>query len=128
MLWASRPFDGYGRAPLLPFSLSGLPSSTVDKPTRIEIEGGTQMLLVWQDDTEQRFSARELREACPCASCREPKGAQRVAALLKGPIEVEIGEAKLVGSYGINLTFRPDGHRTGIFSFDYLRSLQTGDV
>jgi DUF971 family protein len=27
---------------------------------------------------------------------------------------------------GINLTFRPDGHRMGIFSFDYLRSLQAG--
>ena len=98
----------------------------VDKPTHIEIEGGTQMLLVWQDGTEQRLSARELRAACPCASCREPEGAQRVAVLLRGPIEVEIGDAKLVGSYGINLTFRPDGHRTGIFSFNYLRSLQAG--
>ena len=99
----------------------------MDKPTRIEIEGGTQMLLVWQDGTEQRLSARELRAACPCAGCREPEGAQRVSVLLKGPIEVEIGDAELVGSYGINLTFRPDGHRMGIFTFNYLRSLQTGE-
>ena len=95
----------------------------MDPPTRIEIKGGTQMLLVEQDGTEQRFSARELRAACPCAACREPDGAQRVAVLLRGPIEVEIGDAKLVGN-GINLTFRPDGHRTGIFTFNYLRSLQ----
>ncbi|MCZ6739429.1 MAG: DUF971 domain-containing protein [Actinobacteria bacterium] len=99
----------------------------MDPPTRIEIEGGTQMLLVWQDGTKQRLSARELRSACPCAGCREPEGAQRVAVLLRGPIEVEIGDAKLVGSYGINLTFRPDGHRMGIFTFNYLRSLQTGE-
>ena len=112
---------------MLPFSSSGLPSSTVDKPTRIEIEGGTQMLLVWQDGTEQQLSARELRAACPCASGREPKGAQRVAALLRGPIQVEIGDAKLVGSYAINLTFGPDGHRTGIFSYNYLQSLQAGE-
>ena len=105
-----------------------LPSGTVDALTRIEIEGGAQMLLVWRDGTEQRFSARELRAACPCASCREPAGAQRVAVFLRGPIEIEIGDAKLVGSYGINLRFRPDGHRTGIFSFDYLRSLRADDV
>ena len=119
---------GYERAPLASLFAARLPSGTVDKPARIEIEGGTQMLLVWQEGAEQRLSARELRAACPCATCREPEGAQRVAVLLKGPIEVEIGDAKLVGSYGINLTFRPDGHRTGIFSFDYLRSLQAGDV
>ena len=105
-----------------------LPSGIVDKPARIEIEDGTQMLLVWQDGTEQRLSGRELRAACPCAGCRVPEGAQRIAVLLRGPIEVEIGDAKLVGSYGINLTFRPDGHRTGIFSYGYLRSLQAGDV
>ncbi len=119
MLWA---------APLACPLADRLPSGTVDKPARIEIEGGTQMLLVWQDGTEQRLSARELRAACPCASCREPEGAQRVAVLLRGPIEVEIGDAELVGSYGINLTFRPDGHRMGIFSFDYLGSLHPGEV
>ena len=102
-----------------------LPSGTVDPPTRIEIEGGTQMLVVWHNGTEQRFTARELRAACPCAACREPDGARRVAVLLREPIEVEIGDAELVG-YGINLAFRPDGHRTGIFSFNYLRSLKAG--
>ena len=105
-----------------------IPFGTVDQPTLIEIEGGTQMLLVWQDGTEQRLGARELRAACPCATCREPEGAQRAVVLLRGPVEVEIGDAKLVGSYAINLTFRPDGHRTGIFTFDYLQSLQAGDV
>ena len=40
---------------------------------------------------------------------------------------MEIGDAELVGSYGINLTFRPDGHRMGIFTFNDLRSLQTGE-
>ena len=118
MLWA---------APLACPLADRLPSGTVDPPTRIEIEGGTQMLVVWHNGTEQRFSARELRAACPCAACREPDGARRVAVLLRGPIEVEIGDAELVG-YGINLTFRSDGHRTGIFSYDYLRSLRDGDV
>jgi DUF971 family protein len=34
-----------------------------------------------------------------------------------------IAEARLVGSYGINFTFSPDGHHTGIFTFDQLRAL-----
>jgi len=116
-----------GPVPLVSVLAERLPSGTVDPPTRIEIEGGTQMLLVWDNGTEQRFSARELRAACPCAACGEPDGARRLAVLLRGPIEVEIGDAELVG-YGINLTFRPDGHRTGIFSYDYLRSLKDGGL
>ena len=85
------------------------------------------MLLVWDNGTEQRFSARALRTACPCAACNEPEGARSLAVLLREPIEVKIGDAELVG-YGINLTFRPDGHRTGIFSYDYLRSLKDRDA
>ncbi len=114
-----------GPVPLVSVLAERLPSGTVDPPTRIEIEGGTHMLLVWHNGTEQRFSARELRAPCPCAACNEPDGARRLAVLLREPIEVEIGDAELVG-YGINLTFRPDGHRTGTFSFNYLRSLQAG--
>ncbi|MBT8250350.1 MAG: DUF971 domain-containing protein, partial [Acidimicrobiia bacterium] len=31
----------------------------------------------------------------------------------------------LVGAYAINFGFAPDGHHTGIYSFDSLRALAT---
>ena len=66
-----------------------------------------------EDVSTVRATSRTTFGSVPMRTCREPEGAWRVAVLLKGPIEVKIGDARLVGSYGINLTFRPDGHRTG---------------
>ena len=92
-------------------------------PTRIEVEGGARMVLTWEDGAVQELSARELRASCPCAGCRDPAGAERLQLLLGGPMPVTIDEAALVGDYAVGVVFGPDAHRTGIFSFDYLRSL-----
>jgi DUF971 family protein len=34
-----------------------------------------------------------------------------------------IAEARIVGDYALGITFSPDGHGTGIFTYDLLRSL-----
>ncbi len=39
------------------------------------------------------------------------------------PSLTRIVDAQLVGSYGINFVFQPDGHSTGIFTFAQLRNL-----
>ena len=84
----------------------------MDVPQRIEIEEGTRVLITW-----------ELRRACPCAGCREPDGRTRIDTVLGGPAPVTISDAKLVGGYALGFSFAPDGHSTGIFSFDVLKSL-----
>ncbi len=98
----------------------------MDVPERIEVEGGDRVMLTWPDGRHQVLTARELRTHCPCATCRDPAGAERTALTLGGPVPVEITDAKLVGDYAINFVFAPDGHHTGIFAFDYLSSLEPG--
>ena len=88
---------------------------------RIEVDGGERLILTWDDDTVDTLTALELRRLCPCASCREDPAAGR--DLLHGVDPVRIADARLVGGYALNLTFSPDGHATGIYSFSYLRSL-----
>ena len=95
----------------------------MDVPTQIEVEDRSRVRLTWSDGTVQELSARELRAACPCAGCRDPAAAARLELQLGGPMPVTIDDAALVGQYAIGLVFGPDSHRTGIFSFDYLRSL-----
>jgi DUF971 family protein len=97
--------------------------TAVDVPERIEVEGGTDVVLTWPDGARSRLSAVELRAACQCASCREPAGIEATAAVVDGPVPVTIAEAKLVGGYAINFVFAPEGHGTGIYPFTVLRNL-----
>lgn len=97
----------------------------MDAPRRIEvIAGGGAVLLAWDDGTTQELTAALLRTACPCAQCREPQGAEQARQAAAGPVPVEIRDAELVGSYAVNFAFGPDGHSTGIFTYDYLRDLE----
>lgn len=95
----------------------------MDIPTRIEVEEGERMVLGWEDGSTTVLSARQLRAACQCATCRDPSGREATRRVLAGDQPVRIHEAYLVGAYAINLVFTPDGHGTGIFSFDMLRGL-----
>ena len=73
------------------------------------------------------FDARTLRAACSCAGCRSDPGKKQTAAVLGGPVPVTIDHAELKGAYAISFTFGPDGHSTGIFSWELLRALgETG--
>lgn len=106
--------------------MTRVPCPPVEVPARIEVVGGDRVELTWPDGHVQELSARALRAACPCATCRDPAGAERTALTLAGPVPVSITGAKLVGDYAINFVFAPDGHHTGIFAFDHVRSLESG--
>lgn len=95
-------------------------------PLRIEVSNKTTVAIEWDDGTTNTLDAAELRRACMCAGCREPAGEQATAAVLAGELPVTIEEARLVGGYAITFVFGPDGHGTGIYPFDALRSLGSG--
>jgi DUF971 family protein len=95
----------------------------METPSRIELVGGEVLILEWADGTVSELTARALREACACADCRAKDDRPPAALRLQAPMVAAIVDAHLVGSYGINLTFAPDNHRTGIFTFDQLRDL-----
>lgn len=82
------------------------------------------ILIVWRDDHQAVYSYGYLRKKCPCAECR--KNPPRVVEaddpfklIDDEPIFAETAE--LVGNYAVQF-FWNDGHRHGIYSFDYLRS------
>ena len=95
----------------------------MEVPDSIEVRGGLEVALTWPDGEATVLSARTLRAGCACATCREPAGMQATARVLSGEAPVRIADAHLVGNYAVSFTFEPDGHGTGIFSFDLLRAL-----
>ncbi len=86
-------------------------------PEQMEWKGGTVLKIQWKDGHESLYPWAQLRAACPCAACREGKPLEVDAAI--HPVDVQP-----VGRYAIGIRWS-DGHSTGIFSHEYLRSLCT---
>ena len=88
------------------------------EPKRIERVGGTGLKVFWEDGHESLYGWSALRNACPCAACRETAKPGSTAL----PMAVHPLDLTPVGRYGMAVRWS-DGHTTGIFSYDYLRSL-----
>jgi DUF971 family protein len=94
----------------------------MEVPLRIEA-AESSLTVEWDDGSAHVIAAETLREACPCAACREPEGAERIGRLLGGLLAVTIGDVSIVGDYALSIGFGPDGHTTGIFPYPLLKSL-----
>lgn len=87
---------------------------------------GTELALAWEDGLEQYLDFEMLRKHCPCASCQgEPDARGR---LVKPEVEYAANSFQLlgyeeVGGYAMRLRWA-DGHGTGLYSYDLLRSLE----
>jgi DUF971 family protein len=95
-------------------------------PTKIKLAAGNDTLSInWSDGHASAYSYRYLRDRCPCASCSEGGGTHRQPSNLLpmlGVKPLKPERADLVGRYALQV-FWNDGHSSGIYSFDYLRSL-----
>ncbi len=99
-------------------------------PVAIRRRDDGSIKIAWNDGAECVATPRLLRDACPCASCRE-KRAETVGAAGAGLLQVltpeEIAPLTItgmspVGQYAYKITFS-DGHDSGIYTLEYLREL-----
>jgi DUF971 family protein len=92
------------------------------EPREIKKDGDAALNITWGDDTVCRYTAAELRRACPCAQCVNEWTGQRVLKPETISDELTIADLNVVGRYALNFRWS-DGHDTGIYSFRYLREL-----
>lgn len=87
-------------------------------PIPIEIVGlmRPEVRVVWDEDHEAVFAARELRLRCGCARCVEEMTGRPLLDPASVPAEVLVLSISLVGNYGLQIGFS-DGHDTGIYRF-----------
>ncbi|MEO7414156.1 MAG: DUF971 domain-containing protein [Opitutaceae bacterium] len=93
-------------------------------PTNIQIIG-QEIAIVWDDGVESYFSFETLRAASPSAETqgeRDIFGQQYGGGGAKKFPGVEVFGWEQVGNYAFRFDFS-DGHRTGLYSYDYLRKL-----
>jgi DUF971 family protein len=95
------------------------------RPADLQIIG-SELAIKWEDGQESFIGLEALRRACPCAGCMGERDV--MGQLHKGPdIQLSPRSFQLtsiarVGGYGITPVWA-DGHRTGIYSFEYLARL-----
>ncbi len=94
-------------------------------PRRVVVEGRA-VSIDWSDGLVTKHSARNLREACPCALCvgeTAPVGTSRVIPLMAKVSEgISVVRYSPVGRYALAFAFS-DGHSSGIYPFEYLRRI-----
>ncbi len=95
-------------------------------PKNIKLVGGNDTLTIqWSDGHQSAYPYRYLREKCPCATCTElgppAHGAPSPFPML-GVRPLKPDRAELVGRYALQI-YWSDGHSSGIYSFEFLRSL-----
>jgi DUF971 family protein len=100
------------------------------RPAKLAAISADQLQITWDDGVVRRYAIRELREACPCATCREKKRADQpddtalpvLSAADTAPLKVLAMDP--IGNYAYGIHFS-DGHDTGIYQLELLRQLGT---
>lgn len=92
------------------------------RPVEIRMVGEKELYLEWQDGHRALYPFPYLRRKCRCAGCVDEWTGLPI--LLPEKISGAIRPLKMgpVGNYGIRFDWS-DGHSTGIYAFEYLRSI-----
>jgi DUF971 family protein len=94
------------------------------QPTGLRRDGD-RLVIDWSDGRSGAVTWKALRDACPCAACREEKTAPPDPFRLLKPEElVPLAPVSMprVGRYAYKIVWS-DGHDTGIYTLDHLRQL-----
>lgn len=100
----------------------------MDAPAALDLKKDRGLTVQWADGATSYYSVAYLRRMSPSAEARalreemekNPLTVLPASAARAGPLTIV--DAELVGNYALRLHFS-DGHRTGIYSWSYLRQI-----
>jgi DUF971 family protein len=116
-------------------------TSQLTDPEHIAISKSKGIEIDWKDGHHSSYGVEYLRDWCPCATCAgthgtEPRPKRTSAAAGKAnaapgppanPFQMYKAKDRMVGiepvgNYALRIEWN-DGHNTGIYSYDHLRSI-----
>ena len=97
---------------------------------KVQVSTGAGVDITWGDGHTSHYDFAFLRDKCPCATCNDERNKKAAATSMTGGLvalpmfkpKATARRANAVGNYAIHIEFS-DGHSTGIYSFDLLRTL-----
>lgn len=103
----------------------------MDVPRHLDIKKDYGITITWSDGSTSFYDVVYLRRQSPSADMRHLREQIRENPLTVLPSSprptgaLTIVSAELVGNYALKIVFS-DGHSTGIYSWEYLRSIDRG--
>lgn len=98
------------------------------KPVEISEFSETTLIIVWDDGHESIYLYEDLRQMCPCATCKRLRSKSRTGKLpFKKKIPIGSGTTNIkpenienIGHYALRFIWN-DKHDTGIYTYEFLR-------
>jgi len=97
-------------------------------PKDVDVSKSSGLTIEWSDGHRSHFELQYLRDKCPCAMCgskvthRPAEAAAPDSPFQMYKPRLHIQEVEEVGRYALRF-FWNDGHSTGIYSYEHLRSI-----
>lgn len=82
------------------------------------------VLIKWKNAKESKFNSKKLRFLCPCASCVSEVTGKRTIQEAQIPDNIQPTGFRPMGRYGMQISWS-DGHATGIYTFNYLKEVES---
>ena len=101
------------------------------EPEHIAISKSKGIKIDWKDGVRSEYSLALLRDNCPCAHCTGAHGTKPQRTSYSKPDAnpfkmyqpaLRMVNIEPVGSYALRIHWS-DGHSSGIYSYDFLRTL-----
>ncbi len=91
-------------------------------PLKIGAPNEPEIQILWNDGHSSRYNPRQLRSACPCASCVNEITGERILDPNSVSETIRALAIHTIGRYAIQIEWS-DGHDTGIYGYEFLRKL-----
>ncbi len=99
----------------------------VNAPVALFRKGNDTLRISWNDGSSSEYNVLTLRSSCPCAVCVNEWTGEKMLDEAKLPKNIVPERLVSVGRYAVAIHWS-DGHKTGIYSYDYLKTLSPGSA
>ncbi len=90
-------------------------------PTALNQLAPQTLGITWNDGHESKYFVRNIRLSCRCANCIDEWTREKILKDETVPQDIRPKKMETVGRYALQINWS-DGHNTGIFTFEQLRS------
>ena len=92
------------------------------QPKRADHVSPLHFRIEWKGGGVSDYKARDLRLACPCASCVDENTGAPLLDPKSIPMDIHAEKVGVIGNYAITVDWS-DGHNTGFFPYTTIRQL-----